>query len=396
MQITLLPPLLPSDGVVPVPAPHQAFTPGSRILATVLGTGLEGGTLLSFGGREMPTGGTLPYSPGTTLELEVVEGGRHPLLRLVSSKPAARAGPDGIAPAPLPAGPSLSALTYGMAAAVLAAQHDSDVRGAAGALARWIPALVSGGVLTAAQAGALLDGLSPVSLPKAPSTTPEGARALEAAAHAIAQRVSEGGLLLERRLADVLRQAGPEARTLAANDLRSRLAVAAHLLEQAAPGLEGAREAVSHLQEALLAEQARSAAHLARDGIVDVRIPVQGEDQQAEMRLRMRIHRDAAESATDEDSTPWRQVRLDLVLDGLGHVQVRLGLTASQVRAEFFVEDAAAADRLETGLADLGVSLEAAGFARVLSRVVVDPVRVCAPDQLPDLPGQHSILDARA
>jgi 5-hydroxyisourate hydrolase len=35
MQITLLPPLLPSDGVVSVPTAHQAFTPGARLLATV-------------------------------------------------------------------------------------------------------------------------------------------------------------------------------------------------------------------------------------------------------------------------------------------------------------------------------------------------------------------------
>ena len=73
-------------------------------------TGLEGGTLLLLGGREVPTSGTLPYPPGTTLRLEVVEGGPQPLLRLVSTE----AGPiadvdDAGAPVPLPAGPPVSA-----------------------------------------------------------------------------------------------------------------------------------------------------------------------------------------------------------------------------------------------------------------------------------------------
>ena len=395
MQITLLPPLLPSDGVVSVPAAHQAFTPGSRMLATVIGAGLEGGTLLSLGGREVLADGKLPYPAGTTLRLEVVEGGRQPSLRLVSG-PLAVVSPDELLETPQAAAPPVSAVTYGMAAAVLAARGDTDVRGAAVAFARWMPALVSSGVLTSSQADALVALLAPVRVPTTPSTTPEGARAVATAAQAIAERVSDGGLLLERRLADVVRGTGSAARLLAADDLRSRLAVAAHLLEQAGPELEGARAAVTRLQDALLAEQARSAAHLAGDGVVDLRIPLQGEHQDAEMRLRLRIQRDRDGAADSEDTAPWRQVQLDLDLDGLGRIQVRLGVIATQVRAEFFVEDAGAADRIEAGLSHLDASLEGAGFARVLSRVVVDPVRACQPDELPDLPAQHSILDTRA
>ncbi len=395
MQITLLPPLLPSEGVVKVAAAHQAFTPGSRMLATVVGAGLEGGTLLSLGGRQVLADGALPYAPGTTLQLEVVAGGRHPSLRLVSSADAVASPDDGV-DAPQAAAPPVSAVTYGMAAAVLAARGDSDVRGAAVAFSRWMPALVASGVLTSSQADALLAGLAPVRVPTAPSTTPDGARAVTAAAHAIAERVSDGGLLLERRLADIVRGAGTSVRVLAAKDLRSRLAVAAHLLEQAGPELEGAREAVARLQQALLAEQARSAAHLAGDGVVDLRIPLQGEHQLTEMRVRLRLQRDGAEPGEDGDTTPWRQVQLDLDLDGLGRIHVRLGVIASQVRAEFFVEDAGAADRIEGGLAHLDASLEGAGFGRVLSRVVVDPVRACQPDALPDLPAQHSIVDIRA
>lgn len=395
MQITLLPPLLSSDGVVSVPSAHQAFSPGSRVLATVIGVSLEGGTLLSLGGREVLADGALPYPPGTTLTLEVVQGGRLPSLRLVSGAPAVT-GPDGELESAQPAAPPVSAVTYGMAAAVLAARGETDVRGAAAAFARWMPALVSSGVLTSSQAEALLGGLAPVRVPVAPSTTPEGAREMVKAAQAIAERVSDGGLLLERRLADVVRGSAPAARLRAAGDLRSRLAVASGLLEQAGPELEGARDAVTRLQHALLAEQARSAAHLAGDGVVDLRIPLQGEHQQAEMRLRLRIQRDADEAAEGEDPAPWRQVQLDLDLDGLGRIQVRLGVIAGQVRAEFFVEDAGAADRIEAGLAHLDASLEGAGFARVLSRVVVDPVRACQPDALPDLPSHHSILDTRA
>ena len=70
--------------------------------------------------------------------------------------------------------------------------------------------------------------------------------------------------------------------------------------------------------------------------------------------------------------------------------------TEGGVRTEFIVERPDAADAIEAGLHDLGGSLETAGFATVLSRVVVDPVRACAPDELPALPAPHAILDARA
>ena len=213
--------------------------------------------------------------------------------------------------------------------------------------------------------------------------------------HAIADRVADGGVLLERRLADAARHAGTDARAAAGNDLRARLAGLSHLLQRPPAGLEGARDTVAGLQAALLAEQARTAAHFASGGVVDVRVPVRAEAGKADVQVRMRIERDAAERAEGGDPTPWRQVQLDLALDGLGRVQVRLGVRASQLRAEFLVEQPGSADRIEAGLVDLGTALERAGFAQVLSRVVVDPVAVCAPDALPDLPGQHTILDTR-
>lgn len=393
MQITLLPQLLPSEGVTSVQSGHQAFTPGTRILATVLGTGLEGGTMLSFAGRHVPTGGALPYPPGTTLRLEVVEGGPQPLLRLVAAEAAAVAPPAPPTP-PVPSGPPVSTVTYGLAAAVMAAQTAPDVRQASLALAQWLPALVAGGLLTPRQAETLLKALGPVQVGAASSTPADGVPAGAVVARALAERVADGGLLLERRLADVLRQARPDATAVATRDVRAQLAVVAHLLDHAT-GMAEARTAVTGLQDALLAEQARAAAHLARDGVVDVRIPLQVQGQDAEMRLRMRIARDAPDASGD-DPAPWRQVRLDLALDGLGHVQVRLGVVASQVRAEFFVEHAGTADLIEAGLADLGGALEGVGFAQVLSRVVVDPVTACAPDDLPELPPQRAILDIRA
>lgn len=396
MQITLLPPLVPSDGVVSVPAAHQAFTPGTRVLATVTSSGLEGGTLLLVGGREVPTSGTLPYRPGTTLRLEVVEGPQ-PLLRLVSAEAGlVENADDAEGPVPLPAWPPVSSVTYGLAAAVLAARDGPDVRGAAAAFARWVPALVASGVLPTSQGEALSQALAPVPVHGGDANDSDDRVAAESVARAIAARVSDGGLLLERRLSEFVRHGSHAARTAAANDLRSRLAVAAHLLQQAPPAVDGARQAVADLQEALLAEQARAAAHLARDGVVDVRVPLQVEDREAEMRLRMRIQRDAAGRSDEDDPSPWRQVRLDLDLEGLGRVQVRIGLVDGQVRTEFLVEYPDAADRIEAGLVDLDVALERAGFAEVLSRVVVDPVCVCAPDELPELPSPRSIVDTRA
>jgi len=41
------------------------------------------------------------------------------------------------------------------------------------------------------------------------------------------------------------------------------------------------------------------------------------------------------------------------------------------------------------------MSLERVGFARVLTRVVVDPVAVSAPDELPDVP-PGTIVDVHA
>lgn len=391
MQITLLPPLLPSEGVVAIRGATQPFTPGSRILATVA-TGLDGGTLLSLGGRHLPTSSALPYPPGTVLRLEVMAGGAQPLLRLVAVEPSAEPVTEAGDAAP-PAGPPVSATTYGLAAAVLAAREGPDVRSAAVAVARWMPALVASGLLTAPQAEVLWKALAPVPVPAAAR---DGAPVTEAVARALADRVANGGLMLERRLAHVVAQNRPDAARAAADDVRSRLAVLAQRLQQAPPGLEPAHQAVSGLQDAMLAEQARVAAHLARDGVVDVRIPLQIEGQAAEMRLRMQIQRDPETPSGEDPSAPWRQVRIDLVLEGLGRVQVRLAVMPAQVRAEFFVEHARTADRIETGLARLTTALEGAGFAQVLSRVIVDPVRVCAPDDLPDLPPQHTIVDARA
>jgi hypothetical protein len=146
----------------------------------------------------------------------------------------------------------------------------------------------------------------------------------------------------------------------------------------------------------VLAEQARSAAYLARDGVLDVRIPLQIAAAKAELRLRLRIERDPPSHHLDDDSSPWRQVRLDVALEGLGRVQVQIKTAGSQVRTEFLVEHPASADRLEAGLPELDAALSDAGFAEVLSRVVVDPVRACAPEDLPDLPLQGSILDTQA
>jgi hypothetical protein len=406
MQITLLPPILSTQSPVAVPAVGLPLAPGMKVLATVLGTTADGGALLSLFGRHVPSNGPLPHPVGTTLHLEVVEGGERPLLRLVGTAAGTQGATTGTAatsaapgiglPAAVPAPTAaLSPVTYGLAAAVLAARAGTDVRAAAVSLATWVPLLVTAGVLSRSQGDALMRALTPVPVPLPSPDAPDARAATEAVARAIKERVDDGGVLMERRLADVLRHPGTAAERAAANDLRARLAVLAHVLEKAPTPLPGARTAVTDLQAALLGEQARAAAHLARDGVVDVRVPLQVAGHDAEMRLRMRIARDAPD-AHHADPAPWRHVRLDLNLPRIGRVQVLIGLAAAQVQAEFVVERAEVADLIEEGLVQLGTSMQAAGFSQLLSRVVVDPVRVAVPDDLPELPAHRGILDARA
>lgn len=391
MQITLLPPLLPTEAVTPVRTSHLALTPGVRLIATVVAAGLDGGgAVLSMAGREVATGAPLPYEVGTRLRLEVTRGGAQPEVRVVSVDEPSDAD---VAPPPPAAGPPVSAAGYGFAAAVLAARDGAALQPAMRAMVRWVPALVASGVLTVSQGEALRAALTAMPWPVDRDGTPGARASTEALARAIADRVADGGLLLERRLGDVVRDTRPDVRDVATGDVRTRLAQLALQLQEAPPDLDGAREALATVQDALLSRQARAAALFARDGVVDVRIPLQLAEQQTELRLR--LERDAPDREADADRAPWRHVRLDLALDGLGHMHVRLGLIASAVRAEFFVETPGAADRIEGHLLDLTASLEGAGFGQVLSRVVVDPVTARAPDTLPDLP-QHAILDVEA
>ncbi len=392
MQITLLPPLLPTEGAVPVRTGGGTFTPGMRIVATVLVARAGSGTLLSLHGREVQTRSPLPHPPGTTLQLEVVAGGSQPLLRLVGAETTATLGQP---PRPLDAALPISPTTYGLAAAVFAARGGADLRAATSAMAQWIPQLIARGLLGTQEGEALQRMLDPIRVPLPPLGTPEAARASEALARALASRLAEGGVLLERHLAGVVRHASAGAEQLAARNLRARLSVLADALSDVPHGLEPAQEAVGRLQEALLAEQARAAAHLARDGVLDLRVPLQGADT-PETSLRMRVEKDAPDDDAEPDATPWRRVVLNLACEGLGHVHVRLALAGDQLRAEFAVEEGSAADRIDAGLIDLTQALEAAGFSHVLSRVVVDPVRARAPDDMPELPDQHSIVDAQA
>ena len=83
MQITLLPPLLPTDGVTSVPGARTGLVTGARIVATVAATTEGGGTHLTFGERQVPVREGLPYAPGTKLRLEVVQAGPQPLLRVI-------------------------------------------------------------------------------------------------------------------------------------------------------------------------------------------------------------------------------------------------------------------------------------------------------------------------
>ncbi|MCC6163720.1 MAG: flagellar hook-length control protein FliK [Acidobacteria bacterium] len=355
------------------------FTVGQRLLATVVATGLNGGTLLSMQGREVMAGGALPHPPGTRVRLEVVAGGAQPVVRLVTAD--VDATPDA------ETHDAVSPDRYALAAAVLAAREAPDVAKAMAAVATQVPHLVARRVLGAADADALLALLLPLRGASHVSGSPAAATA-EGLARALAARLAQGGVMLERHVADVLRQATDG--TAVAADLRFRLAA---LLARLPAGPGDVRDAVSHLQGALLAEQARVAAHLVREGIVDVRIPMQVDPHETDLRLR--VSRDPEPDHDDEGSTPWRHARFDMTLPELGRVHVRLRLGADGMRTEFLVEEPSAADRIEAHLDDLTMSLERVGFARVLTRVVVDPVAVSAPDELPDVP-PGTIVDVHA
>ncbi len=125
-------------------------------------------------------------------------------------------------------------------------------------------------------------------------------------------------------------------------------------------------------------------------------VPLQWPEAREETLLRLRVSRDAPDTSREEDATPWRRARLDVGLEGFGRVQVRLGVQDGEVRAAFVVECPDSADRIEAGLPELVAALERAGFSQVATRVVVDPVHACEPEDLPDLPTQPSIVDARA
>ncbi len=395
MQITLLPPLLPTEAAVPVRTAEMAFAPGMKIVATVLSTRVGEGTVLMFGGRRLPTDTPLPHPPGTTLRFEVVAGGPHPRLQLVGV--SAHATPD-VPDAPVPGmtGPAVSAAGYGLARAVVAARSGGDVAAAAATLASWIPQLVARGVIGAAEGERLRLALSPLVVPPGAGGPAEGAEAGAVLARALAARLADGGLFLERKLADRFRGGDGNPGRLLARDLRARLAVLADAIAHAPPETGAAGDAVRSLQQAMLADQARSVAHLVRDGVVDARVPLETANAPVvDVLMRLRVGRDSPDADGDADPAPWRQVTLDLALEGLGHVHVRLGVTAAQVRAEFVVEAADVADTIEGRLADLTQSLAAAGFEHVLSRVAIDPVRANAPDDTPAL-APHSIVDVRA
>ncbi|HTV01292.1 MAG TPA: flagellar hook-length control protein FliK [Luteitalea sp.] len=388
MQITLLPPLLPTDGVTSVPTGWTSLVRGARVVGTVVRTGADGHGLLSVAGRQVPVSGGLPFPAGTRLRLEVVEAGPQPLLRLVTdssdSPEPAQAADAAIGTVTVARG------TYGLAAAVMAASGGGEVPAAAAAVAVWVPVLVARGLISPEQAAALLARLGPLPVPDAMDQA--GRQAL---ADALERRIGGGGMLLDRHMADLLRRARPLTPEALAGDLRVRIAFLARVLEGTGDDLAPARAAVAAMHDAVLGEQARSAAHLARDGALDLRLDLQVATDAEPRQLRLRFERDAPDA--DEAGEPeWSRVRFDIELAGLGHVQVALTRRRDGLRTEFVVERPDVADAIDAGLVDLTTSLGQAGFSQVLSRVVVDPVRACAPDVLPALPEPHAILDARA
>lgn len=295
------------------------------------------------------------------------------------------------APPAAPRAP-VSSVAYAMATAVLAADDATVDPQAAAKLEAWVPRLVAAGLLSPEEGRALHRALLPLPVQGADPAQSSVARQL---AEALASRVADGGAFLERRLAASAQ--GARRQDDVAGDLRLRLAALASVLTDAPAALAEARDAVRDLQHALLVEQARVAAHFAEDGVLDLRMRL-AQPSGVEVPLHLRIGREAPGEDDDvaEDRMPWRRVTLALTLEGLGAVQVQLLATRDgRLQTEFVVAGEDAADRIEADLADLTGALDAAGFAQVLSRVVVDPVRAAAPETLPELPS-HAIVDVQA
>lgn len=255
MHIELLPAVLPPERSLSATSPRVELTPGQRVTATVLSPDLDGRPMLTFAGRQVASQTPLPFPPGTKLILEVVEqqAGGQQSVRVVATPPTQ---------APV------SPVSYGYAAAVMAAGAAVDVQSASDALLQWLPVLTSRGVVTLEQAQALVRDLGPVPVlvqRREEGHTPgqgqqrgdgspggqgggkaeagpggavgEGlARTLAATlAAALADRVGHSSALLEARLARA-GGAAEQVDRLMSEDVRGRLAL---LLQSAASVLPG-------------------------------------------------------------------------------------------------------------------------------------------------------------
>ncbi len=399
MHIQLLPPTLPPHRPLSPETPRVALTPGMRVTAVVLSPDLEGRSMLAFAGRELASNSPLPFPPGSRVVLEVTTvDGDVPRMRVVPDEGAMAGGPVAVA-------------TYGYAAAVLAAQIGADPPAAAQSVLRWVPMLVARGLLTPRQAAELAGDLGRVTIPApaphdgsagvpgtsgAPARAPAGELAAALAARAAADPAG-----LEARLAEVMRhdagKATAQEAAVIAESIRGRIAALLMRIDgqgEGGPGAEAelaaARTAVEHLQQALLSEQARVAAHYARDGVVVLRVPLDVAGQDVDVQLR--VEEDGQDDADARHGGGGRRLRLDVDLATLGRVQAHLVTTSGEIRVELLTERPDAADALEHDLTALSAALTGAGFRDVLARVAIDPVRVTAGDPPLELPPEGSIV----
>jgi hypothetical protein len=400
MHIQLLPPTLPPHRPLSQETPRVSLTPGMRVTAVVLSPDLEGRSMLAFAGRQLASDSPLPFPPGARVILEVVSVDADvPHMRVVPDETAMAAG-------------AVATRTYGYAAAVLTAQGGLDPVAAAQSVLRWVPVLVARGVLTPQQAAALTGDLGRIRLPPPPplaaETGPQTTEASSAApaqvlADALAGRAAADPAGLEARLAAALRSHGGKTTAedaVLTQSIRGRLAgLLAGLdgIEDAAAGehveLAAARASIEQFQQALLSEQARVAAHYARDGVVVLRVPLEvgGQDVDVQLRVEEEAHADAEARGGSA-----RRLRLDVDLATLGRVQAHLVADGREIRVELLTERPDAADALDHELTTLSSALTGAGFRDVLARVAIDPVRVTAGDPPLDLPPEGSIVSADA
>jgi hypothetical protein len=383
VDVPRIPPVPPQGGGAPAGGERPPggggdlpFGLGQRLFARVVQTVDAGRAILDVGGERLLTSTPLAVREGDVLA--VVVRGLGPVVELAVEAPPV----------------AFSDRAYAIAAIRQALQQagrpvpltNAELDVLAGALERTGWGGAAGGAPARER---LLALLRPMPLDETPA----------ALASRIQQRVASNGTFFE---AQAGRATAPDGRGIAALDGDLRWLLAALGREApAAPELEPLRQRLVHE-----AATRQLDAVLARVKDAESRVDLPVLFGAVESRVRLAV--------TDDGPPPpagarkqGRSISLTVTHPELGPVQVAAhwlpapALAAAhrgELQVRFAVRDAAAAEALDAGRADLGARLQAAGFRHVGVTVVVDPHAAEPPPERPpdDPPPGGSILSALA